>query len=365
MRPQAISWTVSVVALAATAGLLIAGPLNPPAGAVTSTFKTLSDIEPRIAVGPTTTPGNQSAMYRITQPGSYYLTGPIDGVAGKAGIQILADDVTLDLNGFTVNGNGSGTSGIAAGTNVSRIEVRNGTVRGWSGVAVELTLATSSTVRDVRAEGSLRGIVTGSRCVVQDSFAVDNTQEGFSVGNYSRVMNATVRGNYDGIVLGNSSIAEQSSSMQNRGSGIVAYNFAVVDRCLASGNVDNGVEASVSVEVKNCSAQFNSGDGIQFEGFCTITDNVASNNAMAGLRSNSTAYRSVIRGNNSTSNQVGIQVDGPSNLIIGNSCTSNPTNYRIVVNNRVATIVTMAMSGVIEGNTGGTAVSTPDANFAY
>src|SRR3954451_24121391 len=33
-------------------------------------------------------PGNGSALYVISQPGSYYLTGDIAGVAGKNGIEI-------------------------------------------------------------------------------------------------------------------------------------------------------------------------------------------------------------------------------------------------------------------------------------
>ncbi|MBU6412576.1 MAG: hypothetical protein KGS45_03815 [Planctomycetes bacterium] len=68
------------------ASLLHAGPLNPPPGPITSTHKTLTEIEPRIAINATNTPGDFDSLYKITQPGSYYLTANIDGVANKSGI---------------------------------------------------------------------------------------------------------------------------------------------------------------------------------------------------------------------------------------------------------------------------------------
>jgi len=80
-------------AVASLAGLFIAysawaGPLDPPAGPVTSTYKTLTEVEPRTAINTTNTPGDADSLFKITQPGSYYLTGNITGVAAKHGIEI-------------------------------------------------------------------------------------------------------------------------------------------------------------------------------------------------------------------------------------------------------------------------------------
>jgi len=61
-----------------------AGDLNPPPGPVASTMKTLSEVEPRIAVNSINTPGDADSLFKITQPGSYYLTGNITGVAETA-----------------------------------------------------------------------------------------------------------------------------------------------------------------------------------------------------------------------------------------------------------------------------------------
>ena len=51
--------------------------LDPPVGPITSTFKTLTEVEPRIAINATNTPGDADSIYIISQPGSYYMTGNI------------------------------------------------------------------------------------------------------------------------------------------------------------------------------------------------------------------------------------------------------------------------------------------------
>lgn len=56
------------------------GSINPPAGVVASSGKTLSEVEPRTAVNATNTPGDTTAVYIISQPGSYMLTGNVTGV---------------------------------------------------------------------------------------------------------------------------------------------------------------------------------------------------------------------------------------------------------------------------------------------
>ncbi|MBC7772077.1 MAG: hypothetical protein H7210_06265, partial [Pyrinomonadaceae bacterium] len=107
-----------------------AGPLDPPAGPVTPTFKTLSEVEPRTAINTANTPGDADSRFKITQPGSYYLTGNITGVAAKSGIEIAASGVSLDLNGFDLVGVPGSLDGITlAANNFNGLEIRNGSVR--------------------------------------------------------------------------------------------------------------------------------------------------------------------------------------------------------------------------------------------
>jgi hypothetical protein len=107
------------------------GSLTPP-GAPAPTMKSLDQIEPRTPVDAVHTPGVSLFMFYINQPGSYYLTTNIVGVSGKDGIGIAGNNVTLDLNGFTLLG-GSGTEeGIYIYNTCTNITVRNGNVSGWS-----------------------------------------------------------------------------------------------------------------------------------------------------------------------------------------------------------------------------------------
>ena len=141
--------SLSALALVITGSLLYAGPLNPPAGPVTSTGKTTQEIfdkvasaEPRIAINAANTPGDANSLFKITTRGSYYLTGNITGVANKHGIEIAASGVTLDLNGFDLVGVPAmgafdGVRATAVGGQ-NNIAVVNGSVRNWGQDGINL-----------------------------------------------------------------------------------------------------------------------------------------------------------------------------------------------------------------------------------
>jgi len=58
-------------------------------------MKALDQVEPRILISSTTTPGDADSVFKITQPGSYYLGQNVVGVAGKSGIELTANHVTI------------------------------------------------------------------------------------------------------------------------------------------------------------------------------------------------------------------------------------------------------------------------------
>src|ERR1043165_4734262 len=127
---------VAVVVCLAALGLvdwLYAGNINPPAGPVTSTMKPLDQVEPRTALTATTTPGTATAVFRITQPGSYYLAGSLAGVSGKSGVAIAASDVTLDLMGFRLLGVAGSLAGVTVDSGFGNVAIRNGTIRSFAG----------------------------------------------------------------------------------------------------------------------------------------------------------------------------------------------------------------------------------------
>src|SRR5262245_2012030 len=127
-RPTAA--VIISLALIAAGTFIAAGPLSPPAGPVASSYKTLSEAEPRVAINSLVGTGGPTWTYSINQPGSYYLTGNLVGENGKRVVRIGADNVTIDLNGFTIDGSAGATRGIDGETlDANNVTVRNGTIR--------------------------------------------------------------------------------------------------------------------------------------------------------------------------------------------------------------------------------------------
>ncbi|GAB4515855.1 MAG: hypothetical protein Tsb0013_20450 [Phycisphaerales bacterium] len=145
---------VLVVGVVSPTCLAQLGSLTPPPGTITETMKPLDVVEARTPVGPDTTPGDTQNVFIIDKPGSYYLVADVVGETGKNGISITVDDVTLDLNGFTVraspfitpvtvrdardNEPAPAPRGGATGTGIfmenfrRNVNIMNGAVTGWS-----------------------------------------------------------------------------------------------------------------------------------------------------------------------------------------------------------------------------------------
>jgi len=73
--------------------------------------------------------------YVISQPGSYKLSGNLVVPANTDGIHLLASNVTLDLNGFSITAPVAQTvfptAGIRDPNGATAITIRNGTIRGF------------------------------------------------------------------------------------------------------------------------------------------------------------------------------------------------------------------------------------------
>lgn len=113
MRPNVLL-TIAIIVLGPAS--LRAGPLTPPPGPITSTGKTLTEVQPRIAINASNTPGDATCKFKITQPGSYYLSGNILGDTGTHGIKIAlganGGHVRIDMNGFALQGVAGSLSGL-------------------------------------------------------------------------------------------------------------------------------------------------------------------------------------------------------------------------------------------------------------
>jgi hypothetical protein len=376
------------------------GTLTPP-GAPAATMKTLAQVEPRIIVNAANTPGNASNTFIISQAGSYYLTGNITGASGKHGISIQADDVTLDLNGFTINSGGGGTfRGVNVPAAQTNFCIRNGSVTGWTGGGVRaeqaVTLAekllvannagapglgvgNGSIIRDCVSSGNGTGFSALDRAQITNSIATVNTGNGFNCTAYVTLLDCTSnRNGGDGIVVQGSSSVIRCNASKNlpAGTGIVAGTGCIIIDCSAEANGGGGVSADVGSTIRNCQATANNLSGIEVMGDCLAIGNTCDQNNQqdtsgAGLSAIGTGNRIEANSCNSNAgaNGDGFFIGGSNNLVIRNSARGNGTNYHFYINNRYGTIVDLTASSVDvpSANSGSSTLGTfdPWANFAY
>lgn len=115
---------LATLSLTAAQRLPAQGSLT-PSGAPAPTMRSLDQVQPRTPI-----PGGTAGV-TISQPGSYYLAGNLSVTTGN-GITVNADNVTLDLNGFTISSTASPASGFGVSLNGGRshVAVSNGHIRG-------------------------------------------------------------------------------------------------------------------------------------------------------------------------------------------------------------------------------------------
>jgi hypothetical protein len=254
------------------------GNLTPP-GAPAPTMKSLDQIytqigavsDQRTVVNAANTPGDSGDKFIISQPGSYYLTGNITVSSGNA-IAITTNNVTLDLNGFTISSTenpanagsygillGSGTpvknitivhgfissgvtdsSGTFSGTGFGsgidclvspyNVRVSGVSISGCLNYGIDLSLSSvveSCTVKTVGLYGIIAGVVSDS--TAQD-IAIDgvyaeiaNNCSGSTVGSSGTGVSATTANNCYGYSQGNYSEGVSAFTANN------CYGFAGVN----------------------------------------------------------------------------------------------------------------------------------------
>ncbi len=298
-----------------------AGSLTPPAGPIAPTMKTLSDVEPRTALRNDFV---NIIPIVISSPGSYYLAEDIYAIHSHHGIEVTTNNVTLDLNGFTVYGNvevGS-LDGIQVTGNRTNVTVRNGVVRDFFGHGVDLTSVTNFLVEGVLAVNNIGdGIRAGHNGVVDRCTATNNGDHGIFTGNSVVVSRSTATSNgEDGIDTGQSCVVSSCTVRDNEGNGIDAT-LSTVEHCTATGNTLDGIMAYNST-VTGCSALLNSSDGVQVEHDSYVYGNNCRSNVGSGIRATGSDNR--IDSNNVIDNASGIDLGSANrNVIIRNTASNN------------------------------------------
>jgi parallel beta-helix repeat protein len=349
-------------------------------------------------------PGDPTSVFVISDPGSYCLGSNVVGVAGKNGIKIDADNVTLDLAGFGVLGVGGSLSGILI-NNHFHIVVRNGSISGWSSHGLDGTSGALARIEDLRTDANggnglvinsgsqvnncvaaqnagvgiavsnnvlVTGCVSsingghgfglGTACTIKSCLAFGNTGAGIATGgvNYLTVIDCNANTNTGGGIAAPKRAFITSSTAEGNGVvGISTGASSTVSNCNASGNTGDGIIAATGSAITGCTASANTGDGIEVDNRCRLEGNTCEGNGTgraggAGIHATSRANR--IDGNTAISNDRGIEVNGVGNLVIRNDASLNTTNYDIALNNADAHV---------ESPPGNFLLDRPWANFRH
>jgi hypothetical protein len=201
----------------------------------------------------------------ISAQGVYCLTGNVGtGITSGNAIEITANNVTIDLNGWKVGGQSAGLGTLAAGiySHMDNVAIKNGIVRGFfvginlsgRGAVVEDILADQNTVVGISVQGlgafvrcnrvidtghstftdePAHGVfVSGEGSLVENNFisGLTATGKGHEWGIYVSAKNCTLRGN----VI--SDAAKPTAGGTSYGIRTFAYNASIVGNTVTNFN---------------------------------------------------------------------------------------------------------------------------------
>jgi len=298
--------------LVCLAGAAYAGPLDPP-GPPSSTYKTLVEVEPRIAVNDENTPGDADSRFKITESGSYYLLDNVVGADRLVGIEIAASGVTLDLMGYELIGlvlpPGMSQSGVrVTQAGALNVVIRNGSTRGWGSHGIDALQAGSIVIEDLVASQNIgdgvrvgddavlrrvqatqnggAGASTGAGAQLRSVHAANNDGVGLSVGDDSAIHSCVANDNAQGVIAGAGCKIIEVVASANTGDGINAGDAALIKNCQTHASVDgSGIEAGKNARVIDCQASENANDGVAVQAWSFVSGCTTNSNGDNGIES--------------------------------------------------------------------------------
>lgn len=392
--------------------------MNPPDGPITSTYKTLTEVEPRTPIS--------TVPFTITQGGSYYLTRNLTVPAGQVGISVNARNVTLDLNGYRLEG-ASGSDDLirVAGSGVGyNAKIRNGALRGMGADAIDAGASEGVVVDDISIDSSSgpnsRGVVVGRgsilrniyvrnisgvgistsfSCNLRDCVVEFSNGGGFLVEGNSVVTNCAAAGiqgtavTGNGFSFGTGVVAIGCNSRSNQGSGFVVTGDSLLTDCSSTNNTNHGLNVTGAntggSTIRNCTFAVNGGVGVRLDSAgntldsCTIRRNSLEGVSAIGpsnrILNNLLDLNGQASGNQAGISLIGILNSAERNRVVsgeigiltaansistvrGNSCANNSAgNYQFNPGTLYGPIVTAPSGGDLSTFANG---NHPDANLA-
>ncbi|MEM6398383.1 MAG: right-handed parallel beta-helix repeat-containing protein [Bacteroidota bacterium] len=296
--------------------------------------------------------------YEITESGSYYFTEDISltFVGSTSGITIDADNVTLDLNGYSLNGNGTGGDGISVFGTHNNITIKNGVVANWGENGIFGFRASQSFYLDLVVRGNaLEGMFADFNSLIHQCVVEDNGFSGIRAEDGSIISNSTASNNgRSGIFSRDRMLIVNCTTTNNERDGIDARWGSRVENCNSFRNGIYGIDLGEGSQVVNCVVNENRSNGINLSGACLAMYNVVNGNGQCWLDGGGCAgiaddgaginasFGTQLLNNTCSGNIMGIRISGVDNYVSDNQ----------VQNNRHVGLVTISEGSLIIRNRG-------------
>jgi hypothetical protein len=268
-----------------------------------------------------------TAGYPVTidASGSYRLTGDLvvpDENTTAIRVESTADDVAIDLNGFSIlgpelSGSGSGILGLGGG----RLQISNGSIAGVGSSAIFISSGTVALVDAVvlRNIGGHGMSCTSSSCSLSRSIIRQVAFNGMdcSFGSCQVIDNHISFSGLRGIVIPGGSVS--GNIVLVSGSDGIRVNSAVVTENTVNDFNGNGIISLEASVVTNNVVIDGTGDGIEINSSSLLTGNMVRNNTGVGLRLGAaTGYSQNVVDSNTAGTVVG-GVQMGTNICDGNT----------------------------------------------
>jgi hypothetical protein len=341
LRRRALLGAAGLAGAAVLTRLARGGELSPPAGPIMPTGVSLSAVsgkidaevatlngkidklDGKVAFSPTgiaeprtpivSLPSSPDAQFVITEPGAYYLSSNLTQEPGKVCIDIQADHVDIDGQGFVFGGGGGGGGGFSSCIRASSrqaIELYDCAFRGWQGVSCDFTDCDDVYLSDVLFHSCVSPSDPGTggpgavvrcrdRCGIEDVAVSSCTGGMVEMRHSSYCFELTVTDSIGlAVRCGDGCCIEASHFIRVEGDVILTGGRSCVSECDIRQSNGVAVSTGSACVVECCECVGGTGGGIRCADGCCVEDcTVINKDAVAiecGSRSSVTENRVVL-----------------------------------------------------------------------